>query len=866
MHKLLIAAICILTIVLIGMSQNRVSQASVSQASVPQQAATDPVPVDATLQEFSTPELIDQALARGEITKEERLLLLAYAIYEPAQLPERYQSTVGWYGTQYVRELYELRPSLETQQSVAAQEVVEILAGAVSTYCDSDDGPNTIDSTYFRISYGTIGGGLTANDYATSLDTTYQIEVTDYGWATPPLASANTFGKYPVQVANLGGGLYGYVTTAGGLYTEFIGDNPNTPEIETDSLATCMVLNDDFSQFPEGAQGGLDSTTSHEYVHAIQFAYGDPFPFEDSMWYESVAAYMEDEIFDNANSDYQYLWPVTNNCLGEWPDNGAPGGVSQYSNFTFFRHVAEHNGGTNQPGGGEDIAQTLWKNIGAGQSGLDAYNNALVSEGTDSTNLNDAFHKYAIAIKSSKACGGGYAAPYCFEEGADYVTYQSNQLIDVQGTVAAVPGNYNGSVRDNYAANYVALPNSGTYKVSLQNTAAGGQLRGSVVCDTGTSFNIVPFPSVAGSGATSEIASFAATGCVNVVAVITNQSQTASEPATCTSRSYTLAVQTVVNPPTATPSATATHTSVPPTATPTVTNTPVPPTATSTPTHTSVPPTATPSATATGTSAPPTATPTGTPTTGSQPGNCNSDAAVDAGDISAVILEIFDGDGTGVATVAGGTFPGGPGCDANEDTAIDAADISCTVLLIFNGPNACSDSPNAAAQTSAQLTVKDTHVDWAAEAATVDIVLTSRGHAASAVAFVVNYDATELRFDTHDRNGDGVPDAVTVPFVTDGKHVTVTDRGGQLAIALADITAAPTGFADGPLLTISFGVDHPVGSQAVTSALAFSQEEAVSLGSVAGTVIPVTTQDGLVTVAPVEIVSQIYLPFLIGAE
>lgn len=88
-------------------------------------------------------------------------------------MPEKYQSNVGWYGTQYVRELQEQLPALETTSSATAQAVVEVLSGAVSTYCDANDGPNTIDSVYFRISYGTILGGLTINDYMTSLDTTY---------------------------------------------------------------------------------------------------------------------------------------------------------------------------------------------------------------------------------------------------------------------------------------------------------------------------------------------------------------------------------------------------------------------------------------------------------------------------------------------------------------------------------------------------------------------------------------------------------------------------------------------------------------------------------------------------------------------
>ncbi|MCB0064582.1 MAG: DUF4832 domain-containing protein [Caldilineaceae bacterium] len=72
-----------------------------------------------------------------------------------------------------------------------------------------------------------------------------------------------------------------------------------------------------------------------------------------------------------------------------------------------------------------------------------------------------------------------------------------------------------------------------------------------------------------------------------------------------------------------------------------------------------------------------------------QPGDCNGDNVVDAGDLSAMVLEIFDGDGDSATSATGGTFPGGAGCDANTDMLINAGDLSCTVLLIFNGANAC---------------------------------------------------------------------------------------------------------------------------------------------------------------------------------
>ena len=73
-----------------------------------------------------------------------------------------------------------------------------------------------------------------------------------------------------------------------------------------------------------------------------------------------------------------------------------------------------------------------------------------------------------------------------------------------------------------------------------------------------------------------------------------------------------------------------------------------------------------------------------------KPGDCNGDELIDAGDLTAMVLEVFDGDGNLPAGTPGGTFPGNPaGCDGNEDGVVDAGDLSCVVLLIFNGPGSC---------------------------------------------------------------------------------------------------------------------------------------------------------------------------------
>lgn len=73
----------------------------------------------------------------------------------------------------------------------------------------------------------------------------------------------------------------------------------------------------------------------------------------------------------------------------------------------------------------------------------------------------------------------------------------------------------------------------------------------------------------------------------------------------------------------------------------------------------------------------------------SQAGDCNGNKRLEAGDLSAIVFEIFDFDGNFWLDVPKGAFVGNYGCDANEDTRVDAGDLSCTARLIFNPAVRC---------------------------------------------------------------------------------------------------------------------------------------------------------------------------------
>lgn len=70
-------------------------------------------------------------------------------------------------------------------------------------------------------------------------------------------------------------------------------------------------------------------------------------------------------------------------------------------------------------------------------------------------------------------------------------------------------------------------------------------------------------------------------------------------------------------------------------------------------------------------------------------GDCNGDGIVNAGDLTATSLEIFDGDGNSTSTSVGGTVVGRCGCDSNRDGVISAGDLTCTSYKIFNPNYVC---------------------------------------------------------------------------------------------------------------------------------------------------------------------------------
>jgi hypothetical protein len=246
---------------------------------------------------------------------------------------------------------------------------------------------------------------------------------------------------------------------------------------------------------------------------------------------------------------------------------------------------------------------------------------------------------------------------------------------------------------------------------------------------------------------------------------------------------------------------------------------------------------------------------------GGTPGDCNADLRVDAGDISALVLEIFDGDGNTPANTPAGTFPGDPiGCNANQDAVVDAGDISCTVLIIFNGPNACAGQasrtligepagPPGTAQPAGSpgLTLPDRVPAAPNSTVTLPVSFTAGGHQISSLIFSLDYDPTWLSFDPTDGDDDGIPDAVTLSLPS-GFSASVMfnagDTDGELDFFVADTFPPLAWLPDGTLASVTLHTGNPPTS--TEAAVDFSTDPAISFGNTAGQSVPGTADNGSV--------------------
>ncbi|MGH2737586.1 MAG: hypothetical protein ACRDHH_02130, partial [Actinomycetota bacterium] len=427
---------------------------------------------------LTTPELLERAVERGRLNRATADLYLAHALGDHRKLPDRFVSDVPWDGT---LPLLRLQERVKRMPPGAARGAIRD-ALAQGSCGGVAGGASTVTTPHFFVEYGTIQAGLTISEYAASLEASWVTEVDAFGWAAPPLPSTTpTPNRYHVVISNLGPGLYGFVSSSG-TYAGFVGNNLSTPWNDVDAFRSCMALNQDYSGFPSPPQASLDATTAHEFNHSIQFGYGaltGP-NTPDDVFIEGGATWMEDEVSDDANDNYLYLWPDFADSMGAYEESLPQAVQDPYPYWVVFRALTERYG-TGAAGGGEQVMQDFWEAVSQSPTAVDLAALEL-GMGNKGTNLAEAYHAAAVALRFNQPCAGGWTYPYCLEEGPMYVGAAAAP--PSHGAIATPGSSFAGALEDNYALNWITLPGTGPYPAALRNASEGGLLRATVACAT----------------------------------------------------------------------------------------------------------------------------------------------------------------------------------------------------------------------------------------------------------------------------------------------------------------------------------------------------------------------------------------------
>ncbi len=166
--------------------------------------------------------------------------------------------------------------------------------------------------------------------------------------------------RLDIYVEHLGTGYYGWCTS----------DDPHLfgAYPYRDVSAYCKVDND-YAGFSGAPLDNLRVTAAHEFFHAIQYAYDFA---EDSWFMEGTATWVEDEVYDAINDNYQYLRDSAMADPRSPIDEGM--GYRPYGSFLYWRYLAE------SISEGPGLIRRIWERADGSLGGRDAYSLQAVIE------------------------------------------------------------------------------------------------------------------------------------------------------------------------------------------------------------------------------------------------------------------------------------------------------------------------------------------------------------------------------------------------------------------------------------------------------------------------------------------------------
>ncbi len=235
---------------------------------------------------------IDAALSRGEISEGQAILYKLYFVKGSDRLPMTF--ALGGdrikCGTAIVEEARQKLDTLPTG-----------LRGEIETFLVRPTLNSYIDTAHFRVHYSTSGTNMiylwpnTAyrDSVMASCEKSYNFDV-NHGWQAPPSDGGNGGGTNLIDC---------YVDNLSGVYGVTYSETPVPGGFPSDYTAY-FVIDNDYTGFGYTDRTlPMKVTVAHEYHHVVQMGY----TIGNNWWMENMATFMEDEIYDEINDNYQYL-------------------------------------------------------------------------------------------------------------------------------------------------------------------------------------------------------------------------------------------------------------------------------------------------------------------------------------------------------------------------------------------------------------------------------------------------------------------------------------------------------------------------------------------------------------------------------
>lgn len=277
--------------------------------------------------------------------------------------------------------------------------------------------------------------------------------ITQTGFTHPPTdswyADNGESDAYDIYVFELGPSLFGY-TQMEYEADNGSGNNEFSAAEEINAATSYIAMRNNYQNFPLNEQESVQVTAAHELFHAIQFGYDG---WEAIWMLEASAVWIEDEVFDDINDNYQYLKDWLDEPHIALNQDSAP---HWYGSWIFFRYLSEHIGGPSTVR--KIFEQSLTHNSLEEDFSIRTIDEALFSVGSS---FSDALNRMVIAnqlLTSDDAAG-----IYAYEEGDAYRQYGISPRLE--RSVAVIENDFiiefDGPELMHNAAHYIELITGG---------------------------------------------------------------------------------------------------------------------------------------------------------------------------------------------------------------------------------------------------------------------------------------------------------------------------------------------------------------------------------------------------------------------